>query len=434
MKTLFGGLFLLANILCIVLNFSGIPALVTLSVLLLLIGFFSKKEGNQTIVVLTEMMIYSWSCGWMNIFGKTVESMHLPFIYLIGFAIVMYGIYVNRTNYDKSDLLLVVILVTLEAVTIILHNSDSLSGALTEVITFVFVFAVAISIKSLDVTITQKEYDGVLKSYVNANIFTAIGITVQAVIQIVFEYNFIYGVDTVYLGQTRIITSLLFLDASSASIFVAIAVFVLIKEYKRFKFAIPKMVIILVGITLTSTRTGIVSLFILLGLFALFYRERIGTKLLKITGIAVLGLVTLYALESVRVIEEGMLLDDTGRVEGYIAALELYFNSDILFGVGYGRDMLYYLTGEPVPHFVLLKFLVQGGLLHLIVLLIYLVKQFFETPKVGIGRYLFIGTAIGSCFIPDIFAAKFLVIYMAIMYFEQKLEDKQTLKIGELNG
>ena len=98
--------------------------------------YVSKKQGNSLLIALVELLCYTWSSSWRNIFGGSFADIPIPWFYLIGLVIVLYFVFNRKFRIQKKLFIMLWILITLGLIPVII--SADFREAITEYITLLF--------------------------------------------------------------------------------------------------------------------------------------------------------------------------------------------------------------------------------------------------------------------------------------------------------
>ena len=413
MKNFIGVLFLLVNIVACNIGLNGVLTALILGALCIWFIVLERKRGVSKEIYLLELMCYVWSSSWRSFMGTSFSSLPLPWFYIIGAFLLLFAILPMLWKKSKTMLYVVVLLVLGIIPTVL---SPNIVEGLSFYITVAFCILVPVAIEQ-KAELNDENRDLVYNSFINATVITGLFLIAQAVIQLIFNYNFVTGKTPEILGGNRIMSVLMFEDISSAMIALAASAMMLIKKWN--KTAIFKILILVGAMALSSSRTGFVAFIIAFGIYILFgVNKKHRLKLIIAFGILAVGALAVYS--KVRGIDSlSSLFDENGRISGYISSLEIWIKNPIL-GFGFSDDALALAMGEPIPHFALLKILVQGGIIYFIAMVVYLFKVVMlgVKSKSQLGLYALLTTLIGSCFIPSLFEAKFICIIFSIIMLE----------------
>lgn len=413
MKIFIGILFLLVNIVACNIGLNGIVTAAILGALCVWFILLERKRGVAKEIYLLELMCYVWSSSWRSFMGTPFASLPLPWFYIIGAFLMMFAIV--PMLWKKSKTVVYVFSLLLLGIVPTIFSPDVIE-ALSFYITVAFCILIPVAIEQ-KADLTDENRDLVINSFVNATVIAGVFLIAQAVIQLIFNYNFVTGKTPEILGGNRIMAVLMFEDISSAMIAFAASAMMLLKRFN--KTALIKILILVVAMALSSSRTGFAAFIIAFGIYVLFgVNKKHRVKLVIAFGLLAVSAVAVYA--RVRGIDSlSSMLDDSGRISGYIASIKVWIKQPI-FGFGFSDDVLAATMGEPIPHFALLKILVEGGIIYFIAMAAYLLNIIILgiKSKSQFGLYALLTTLIGSCFIPSLFETKFVCIIVAIIMLE----------------
>lgn len=248
-------------------------------------------------------------------------------------------------------------------------------------------------------------------SYALTIIFQALYI--QATGDVVGTYDAFGGGRTSYAA--------LFSDYSFASLFLAsAAILIFYNIYSRDMKYSKLLSVVLLGfliyaILLTTARTGLLAL-ALSAFMVLVYmfvnNKKAFLRVAALLSIVVAAFLASYLFSVVSDARGGQdITDGSNRIEDYQVALNL-FSDSILTGIGFGLERY---TGEssgvPVPHNFFIQYLVQGGMLGLLIIIVSMIVVFisrwkYDRALVFMSMLMFIG----GMFIPDLLHSRAILI------------------------
>ena len=416
MKIFIGVLFLLVNIVACNIGLNGILTALILGALCIWFVVLERKKGVAKEIYLLELMCYVWSSSWRSFMGTPFSTLPLPWFYIIGAFLLLFTILPMLWKRSKTVLYVFVLLVLGIIPTLL---SPNLTEGLSFYITVAFCILVPVAIEQ-KAELNDSNRDLVANAFINATVIAGVFLIAQAVIQLIFNYNFVTGKTPEVLGGYRIMSVLMFEDISSAMIAFAASSMMLIKRWN--KTAILKLLVLVGAMALSSSRTGFVAFVIVFGIYILFGVNK-KHRLKLLIAFAVLAVAALAVYSRVRGINSlSSLFDENGRFSGYINSLKIWVTKPI-FGFGFSDNALAVAMGEPIPHFALLKILVEGGIIYFMAMVAYLFKVFMlgVKSKSQIGFYALLVTLIGSCFIPSLFEARFICIIISLIMLDSKV-------------
>ena len=242
-------------------------------------------------------------------------------------------------------------------------------------------------------------------------------------------FNFDVGI---YMDNDTASASLLMGDPSSATIMLGSAVFICISRIEKKKnvlFNSACILLTVIGMALTTRRTSIVSLVIILALYALFHYKNPLAKIVSVVLFAIVGAVMLYYLLQSRPVDDlSQYLYDNQRFANYTRVLEV--SSTHPFGVGY--DGVYsnsFMSDNIAPHNTALRWTLMGGYWFTILMLTVLFKTVSKGFKKNLSAeyWILIYAIFASNFIPDILNARFLIIPCMCAFLFAKAEKTKAI-------
>lgn len=256
--------------------------------------------------------------------------------------------------------------------------------------------------------------DGAKKAYLYSALVMAMGIHIQF-----FLYQ--RGVEVgrvITYGGGRTAFSLVWMDFSFISLFFMSALpFIFLHGIVlRIVFAI-----LLFGGALISTgRTGIASALLALVLYIIVEfikgvslgRLKMNT-LAALIGVIILPLAIIWANSFFGVRQ--LTVSDSGRFDGYLAALHDYLNGNILFGRFFDINS-YSQIIETIPHNLFLYMLLFGGMFFLLAFLLWFLfvwREFMKASKDFFYSMLIV--MIGTMLIPSFFSMYFFSSLIALV-------------------
>jgi len=210
-------------------------------------------------------------------------------------------------------------------------------------------------------------------------------------------------------------------DFSFASLFIATGWIALI--FTNYKNKIRHVTGLIVGSAVFSyalvsvnARTGLLALAsaIIVGLIYAVINKK---KLAIIAGI--LAIIVIFSVGIAIINNRGLqpITDGSSRNAAYVIGLSA-FKSHPFLGVGFGQDNLsQYLLGLPLPHNFFIQYLMNGGIIGLIIILLPFILYLKLPLYKDIGIFLMlVAVFAGSMFIPDIFSSRFLFVIIVMSF------------------
>ena len=383
------------------------------------------------------MFCHTWQISWMNILGEPTSSLQLPWFYIIGVLCIGYTLFNFSKVFDKqvNAPFMILFICTIVISIFPLFSSPSITEALKEFIMIMF-FLLMLFVGFLFCdTMSEETREHVFNSYTWCVFITSVFLILQYFIYHTFGiplFNFEIGE---YIGNATASAALLMGDPSSATIMLGSAVFICISRIEK-KINIPYnvacLLTIVIGMALTSRRTSIVALIIVLALYSFFHFKGPAKKILTLMLFGVLCVIMInYLLISRPVDDLSMYLYDNERFANYIRTLEVSLKHP--FGVGY--DTIHsnsFMTDNIAPHLTTLRWLLMGGYWFAIPMVSIVILTWNNARKKNLSTesWIIFYSFFASCFIPDIFTARFFVIPCMCAFLFQKIsKNSPVLKV-----
>ena len=193
-----------------------------------------KKTGNFLATCLI-LMVYSWQVSWYNIFGNPTSSLQLPWLYILGAMIFVYGVCNIRNSLKRSYSFAALFAFTMFFILFLypLFISQTFSSALKEFISIAF-FVVVVLVCYLNKNSVGKDvYEHFKRALIWAVVLTSVFILIQYVLYTYMDIRlFKIAVRLSFKGyQTSFY--LLMEDHSSATIMLGCAAFYVLDGLKR---------------------------------------------------------------------------------------------------------------------------------------------------------------------------------------------------------
>ncbi|MDD6094176.1 MAG: hypothetical protein PUC29_00315 [Clostridia bacterium] len=388
------------------------------------------------------MFCHTWQASWMNIFGDWGSPIQITWFYLIGVFILVYCM-INIRKVIKVPLnagvlaMFVSLFIFLPYPLII---SPSLSEGMKEFLIIAFFLIIGFVAFVFKGTIAYEKRKYIVNSYLFCIMITCVLLLLQYVIyKFTGEALFRYSVGT-YYGNPVTSSKLLMEDTSCSTIMIGGAAFYLLEKLNKrnWPFILAMAVIIMAGIGVTTRRTSIVTLAIVLVFYVLLhYKGTIKRINMAVLVAGLLSVMFLYLYYTRSILDLFTLTYNNGRFEGYAAGLKLLWDNP--FGIGYDNVNLAAAVGGIVPHNSMLRWLNMGGFIFgifmFLILIYYLTASFKKKNKT---EFWFIGYClIASNLIPDILNARIFIlpIMMALLIAdeEEKVPNEKYIAVQSRN-
>jgi|LFRM01.1.fsa_nt_gb hypothetical protein len=406
---------------------SACVAFLALFILFLLFNL-SKKQNCGFIAIILELMCYCIPISWRNIFGGSFATLPIPWFYILGAVLIVHLFF--KKFYKKSirgygralTSIGSLILIFLALVPLLMTKHEFFSESIGQFITLGFyniiLFFAIVKGPLMDNYETQR----VRLAYMLSGFVTSIGIIIQ------FVFHRFTGVALGNIGYAlnRVIYGFMFMDISNGTLYLVTTAFMMLlyaDKYSRKKILFYMgTVFVLAAAAITSARTGIISFFLVFGIYILFNNKGLFSRIKGIITGSIILLVTFYFFNIVRPMDNvvSYMLNSSGRIQGYIIAFNIFLKN-FFIGTGFGRSYTSLLMGGvSMPHFSVLQYLVQTGIVYTSIIFgVILYAQILAIKKHFIEGWLLLLTMVGSCFIPDIFSSRFIILIMLMIFLQQ---------------
>ena len=368
------------------------------------------------------MMCHTWQISWINIFGDPTSKLQLPWFYIIGALIVLYGAFSlhSRGRKGYSPAVLALFLIFIVFFNYPLFISRSFSEGLKEYIMIGFYVLVLLSAYILRDEVPRYCYERVKSAFIWAAVSTSVLLIFQYVMYSRFGITLFKLSLSRYFNNYQLSCRLLMEDHSCSTIMLGCAVFYIADRIKKKTWIlyVPSLLAVLVALALTSRRTSTLVLAAVSMIYVYFHFKGIGKKFIFsiIFGIGVTVMV--YYLIIVRPVESfAQAINDNGRFENYLGAIDLIAENPL----GYGYDGTYIASMMPnnvIPHNTILRWACMGGVVFpipLLALILYVMKC-ARLKGMTADYWVILYTGVAANFIPDILNARFFVIPCALVF------------------
>lgn len=379
--------------------------------------FVCLRKSESFVAGCVMMLCHTWQISWFNILGQSTTVLQLPWFYITGAILVMFTLSKLKALYTKQisvyflSLLVFVIIISVFP----LFSSPSKSEALKEFIMIMFYIVLVFAAFLFSDSVSGEAREDILSAYSFCVFITCLFLIFQTVAYQFFGISLFYLSEGIYFGNATLTSGLLMSDLSSASIMLGSAVFINIDRIEKKQniiLNVIQMAVIVIGLALTSRRTGAVSLIIVLMLYAVTHYKSAFKKVAAIFLFSVAMGIMLYYLVFSRSIDTiETLLYENNRIANYIEVLKAMPTHP--FGVGYDETYaITFMTDGVVPHNTVLRWMLMGGPLLAVTLSaipIYTLFRAFK-KKLTCEFWIILYALLAASFIPDILTARFFVI------------------------
>ncbi len=399
-----------------------------------------KKTGDFLCSCLM-MFCHTWQASWINIFGDWASDMPVTWFYVVGVIILVYSL-INIRKLLTVKVAPVPLAVFVSMVLLLpypLLISESVGEGLKEMLMIAFFVVVAFISFLFKSAVAFEKRKYVVNSFVFCMLLTSFFLLFQYVMYKTMGIALFKLSLGVYYGEATTSSKLLMDDTSCSTIIIGGAAFYLLENLnkKNWFWILTMAALLMAGIGVTSRRTSIISLAIVMVFYVVFhYRGAVKRFTMTMIVVGMMVVMLLYLSYSRSITSVSSLMSDNGRFEGYMNGIRLILKNP--FGVGYDNASLASRLGGIVTHNSMLRWLEMGGVVFGILmaaLLIYFISASYNR-KCKTEFWFILYGLFASNFIPDILDARLFIlpVMMALLFRdeEETNEERITVQPGDL--
>ncbi len=378
------------------------------------------------------MFCHTWQASWYNVLGDWGSPLQITWFYIIGAMILVYCMFnvrkVVNTRVNAFALASFVSLFIFLPYPLII--SKSFGEGIKEYLIIAFFLVVSFVAFIFRRTIPYEKRKYVADAFIFNMVLSCALLFLQYILQhYAGLYLFRYEVRT-YFGSSQVSSKLLMEDSSSSTIMIGGAVFYLLEKLnkKNWLGIITMAVILMAGIGVTTRRTSIVTLAVVLVFYVLLHYKGTFKKLtMSLIVVAMMAVMFLYLFFTRSISNISTLIYDNGRIEIARSSLEVLWKNP--FGVGYDNKYIQSLVGGIVPHNTMLRWLVMGGWIFGV--LMFVVGMYFVfsslRKKNKTEFWFIIFGLLASNLIPDLLNARLFVlpVMMALLIEDERNDSNE---------
>ncbi len=379
---------------------------------IIMLSLLMNKKEN-IIIKLFKVLLLSLPMSYIGIFGISMNHIFSWYnIFLVIYMIVLMKYYKKITKTSMLVFIIVFLILVLE----LLWATD-ISKSIIETIQILLMLIPIMITFNVKSELPLKNIDCKKLMFLFSDICIATAICMLIQWWLHYYLNLDIGIIE-YYGFNRVSFFCLFRGASVLPVFMGIGFLILFIELidNRLKLSnIIKMLIILIAMILNTSRTGIVSLFLVLFfIIGIKFLKRPNLKIILLTvSSMLLAFVSINYLISIRAGING-ILDDNGRFSLIYKGLEVFSSNikTILFGAGFtGEEIRTLIT---IPHNFLIQTLAQNGLIITIIIFL-LIFTYFKKNKNNKYKYIILFILLSGMFITDFYANAFITFLFIVV-------------------
>lgn len=396
----------------------------SLSLALIIIIFkqFRLKYGYEQSILF--LMNLSLPISFRSVTGSEFADLPLPWFYVFG--VLFFFNSLGSKSWKGSKDINAIIVFTLLLSFIPLFLSNDIMEGFKEMLTYDFFLLMMLAANNSRTIMGDKERLLFYDTFVFGCLFATVGIIYQ-------YYSYVYmGVETFrmeFYGGGRIFLGFLFYDMSSVSLYMVTGAMMMVVREDRGKLVNYIIaILILIGTTASSARTGLVAFVIFASLY-IFTSRKVGMTARTLLSVMLVGgaIFAFSIMGQVRDTSGGasFLADDNGRFSTYRDGI-LAFLENPLFGIGYDMPRQLSSMGKMVPHFALINIIGQTGIIitFLIICILYSVYKKAKIKKDTVLLWAILLSYFGSCLVPGFFSTRYFTMLGILAFLGISRENK----------
>lgn len=402
-------------------NYSGPVVMGASFCILMFLFYFFKKEGLGSSAIFLILMCLSIPTSFRNILGGSFGEFPLTWFYLLGLGYVVSSFYDSNQKKMNYYQFLMIYLLIFSIIPIL--KATSVKESIGEYITYGFFLVSVFEASRNQNSLSSLEYNVIKKVYIFAVIISALGIIFQFLMYSYFNKMFLW---IEFYGGGRTYYGFLFNDMSTSTLYMASAILFLFLDKKNIRWRNFLLIgIILIGMILSSARAGIITLFLVLFLYVISrgsFTQRIMGFLITFS----IAFFCFFIFTKMRYFDTGLdfIIDDSGRIQGYIDGLNYFFSSPII-GTGYDLGFRMKQVGQIVPHFAVINMLGQTGIIITTLFIVILINILDEARNKNLNElyWIIILSFLGSCIVPGFFSSRYFTVIAMLVFLKKKRDE-----------
>jgi hypothetical protein len=380
------------------------------------------RESTNHAVTLLCMMCYAVPTAGRSIIGGSFADLPFPWFYVFAILLVVVllttGVRADGFRKGRPSMAVVVATLTVCITPIYLFGHGGPSPeAIKDMLTPLLYNCVLLASLLHGSTLNGAQEHLVLSSW------TASAALVGGLIAVQHLGYTTMGLETGvrFLGASRISAPLMFTDLSSATVFLACGILIALRSIIGFNMLSSSLLIrilqtflALLGISLSSARTGFGALAFTLAAMLLFDATIRKMKAIVFAGLLLLGGVAGFGLSRWGLSAGDLILADSGRLRLLSQGLRLFLERPLL-GVGWGDWSV--ATMPIAPHNSYVKLLIQTGVLYanlVFGMLAYLLARALRNRDLT-AFWLLWATLVGSMVTPGLLSTRYVMIITSLI-------------------
>lgn len=392
---------------------------------LLISTIYLHLDMLESLIILFPLCI---NTSYTNILGLDYSSFPLTWFFLVCLLLVFAAV-VKRRFWAAGLLTFFMLTIFFLVMLIIRANSDVKNSVNQYINIALYILVVSIS-PSLQTVWNKQIAELVTKTYVYAVSSYSLMILIQFTLYNTFSIK-VGNIMSVFMRTSYGATMG---DYSFSTLYIASGIIILfvLMFYKIKIFIKTQTIIFLIlffsALLTVNARTGLFALVFAVGLFMAVMIIRRKRYSFLVVGCLLIP-IFMYAFKVMAKSRMNQsLLDGSNRFEGYMNGIEV-FKSHFIIGLGFGTQNFKNITGQAIPHNLIIQFLAQFGLIGFGILAIVFISLMHRiiSNKNNSFKWAFLTIIIGSMFIPDIISSHFLSV-VTVCALCNSMKDECDLK------
>lgn len=398
------------------------PIVIILSIMFYVYFFWSTKRIYGIKLALIFCVIASLPTSFTSVMATSYGELPINWFSIFVILTMCYILTVEKVNAYYIILLFLYVAFFIASLFRAHDMGESISQGLT-IMLLLFSFPIGYNL-------AKKPSKDIFETMQQTYLFSVLAFSLQIVIQMLVLLFVRQVIGTYATMASRVAYAGLFGDYSFASLYIATGIlllFILFFEQKTIgllRFIVLEG-IMLIALILTTARTGLYTVVVLLAIYICTRLKQFNWKVASVL-LGICFAVPVFAEKFLELRGNGNLFDDSGRMETYNKAL-IVFLDNFLMGIGFGIGNWKAETGFGIPHNFLIQYLGQFGIIGFTILLLFFRKflgKYYKFAKQM--KWLMILVLAGGMFIPDIASSRFFTVIIIMYMIEAKVNKEQT--------
>lgn len=375
---------------------------------LLLSNIYLHLDIFESLIILFPLCI---NTSYISVLGLDYSSAPVTWFFLVCLFLIMLAVF--KRKFWSVGLFSFILLTIYFLIMLIIRANSDVKSAVNQYINIALYILIVSIVPALHIVWNKQIEELVIKTYVYSVLSYSLMIIIQAVLYNTYSIK-IGNIMSVFMRTSYGATMS---DYSFSTLYVASGIIILLVLvlYKIKIFIMPQIIVILPlffsALLIINARTGLFALAFSVAMFmaVMIIREKKYSFLIMGCFLIPIFVYAFKVMARSRMSQS--LLDGSNRLEGYLNGLEI-FKSHFIVGLGFGTQNFKNITGQAIPHNIIIQFLAQFGLIGFCLLSIVFIKiiRRIISKKNNCFKWAFLTIIIGAMFIPDIISSHFLSV------------------------